>query len=146
MPSILAVWPLTLSMAFTLAACDDSSEKLKSCLASTEQTILLRQVTQNEKRKKDFESCRTDMGENYCRALYLNANGLVRQCMKDGGYSFIDPDFYLSRGENPWRPDGMVKEGLEGLCGWEQYDKPNCYQPTLWFQLTNWWAFRKGAG
>src|SRR5262249_1879802 len=107
------------------------------------------QVTQNEKGKEDFESCRrNNMGENFCRALYLNANQLVRQCMKGGGYSFIDPDFYLSRGESPWGPDGRAKEGLEGvsMCGWSQYDKPNCYQPTLWFQLTNWWVLRKGTG
>lgn len=138
------IWLLILAMAFALAACDDSSDKLRSCLASTEQTVLLRQVNQNPKAKENFELCRTEMnmGENYCRGLYLNANGLVRQCMKDAGYSFIDPDFYLSRGETPWIDDRTTKQGV---CGWPQYDQPNCYQPTLWFQLTNWWAFKKGA-
>jgi tetratricopeptide (TPR) repeat protein len=39
---------------------------------------------------KAFES------ESYCRGLYLNANGAVRQCMNERGYIFLDEDFYRS--------------------------------------------------
>jgi hypothetical protein len=134
-----------------LSGCDPqtTSDNLKSCLSSTEQTILLRQVTAATKLKEQFEYCRSIQNESYCRGLYLDANQVVRQCMKDRGYSFIDIDFYRSRKVNPykigdWEHGGELRDGM---CGWDQYEQPECYQPTLWFQLEHWrWAFREGTG
>lgn len=103
-----------------LASCNlqtPASDSLESCLASSEQTILLRQLNAPPKLKELFKSCRQvsdklphmtgrhGTGEGYCRALFFDANKAVRQCMKDAGYSFIDMDFYISRKENPYRTD-----------------------------------------
>lgn len=136
-----------------LSGCDPqtASDGLKSCLSSTEQTILLRQVTAAPKLKEGLEFCRSvqNNSEGYCRGLYLNANKVVRQCMKQAGYSFIDMDFYRSRKVNPykigdWEHGGELRDGV---CSWEEYEQPECYQPTLWFQLEHWrWAFREGTG
>jgi hypothetical protein len=146
-----------------LSGCDPqtASHTLKSCFAASEQTTLLRQLTAPPEIKEQFKSCRqtsdtllhtTDRrgnAEGYCRALYFDANQAVQQCMKDAGYSFIDMDFYISRKENPyrigdWEHGGELKEGM---CTWEDYEEPKCYQPTLWFQMEHWrWAFREGKG
>jgi hypothetical protein len=57
----------------------------------------LRQLNVSDHVKKDFEFCRTTTkNDDYCRALYLNANVPVRQCMKDAGYtSSTDSIFFL---------------------------------------------------
>ena len=146
-----------------LAGCNlqtPASDSLESCLASSEQTILLRQLNAPPKLKELFSSCRQvsdklphltgrhGTGEGYCRALFFNANKAVRQCMKDAGYSFIDMDFYISRKENPYRTGDWEHGGelKEGMCSWEAYENPECYQRTLWFKLEHWWAFREGTG
>jgi hypothetical protein len=143
---------ILLAIMVVLSGCNpqtSASDKLKSCLVSTEQTILLRQMTASTKTKEAFEVCRQSNDESYCRGLYFDANRVVRQCMKEAGYSFIDMDFYSSRKENPYSKGDIWHGGelRKGVCEWEGYKNPECYQPTLWFKLTNWWwAFREGEG
>jgi len=144
---------ISVIIVLVLAGCDplqsSSSDILKSCLASTEQTILLRLLSATDKTKEAFNDCRKIFAnESYCRGLYLNANGAVRQCMKEAGYTFIDPDFYLSRNETPpnWLSVFKSEEPKAEVCGCDQYEEPNCYQRTWWFKLTHfWWAFREPA-
>src|SRR5262249_14908924 len=52
--------------------------------------------------------------ENYCRAMYLNADCIARDCMKGRGYTFSDRD----RGEK--------------CRSSTAYGKAECYQPT-WY-------------
>jgi hypothetical protein len=136
------------SVSFALIGCDgiqDPADKLKGCLASTEQTVLLRQLALSGKAKDDFEYCRKLQSEDQCRALYLNANGAVRQCMRNTGYIFSDMDFYQSHDENPFKV-GNVQTGGElkdDVCTWQRYLDPTCYHNELQFKLTHWWAFRR---
>jgi hypothetical protein len=136
-------------VVFWLAGCDGiqgPSDRLASCLASTEQTILLRQLSLTGKAKETFESClKMTTNENFCRGLYLNANGAVRQCMKEAGYIFLDMDFYLSHDENPYEVGDVIRGGKlkEGVCNWEKYQDPSCYHPSWWFKITHWWAFKE---
>jgi hypothetical protein len=114
---------------------NSASSKLESCLASTEQIILLRQMTMTGASRENFEFCRGFMGmtDSYCRGLYLNANSLVRKCMNDAGYLFLDVDFYASHGQDPSK---------QKACVWSQYEEPKCYHWSLWSKLGHWWAFR----
>ena len=134
-------------LAVTLIGCDgmqNSSDKLTSCLASAEQTVLLRQLSLTGKTREAFEYCREmRTGESFCRGLYLNANGVVRQCMNEAGYLFLDQDFYMSHNENPYKVGNPAQGGeiKDGVCGWEKYQDPNCYHRTWWFKITHWWAF-----
>jgi len=78
-----------IAIAVGLAGCrqQETLENLKSCIASSEQTVLLRQLT--AKNREAFENCRAiPNNERHCQALYLNANGAVRECMKQKGYIF----------------------------------------------------------
>jgi len=105
------------------------SKELTSCLASTEQTVLLRQLTLVGKARQDFDSCHNNeaFSASFCRGLYLNANRVVRECMNKAGYEFIDADLYLSHNETPRKSD---QEAKEGVCSWQQYKDPNCYRRT----------------
>ena len=93
-------------------------------------------MTSDPKTKELFEVCRRAQGDQtYCRGLYFDANNLIRRCMMDKGYSFIDMDFYRSRNENPysigdWEHGGELKEGM---CSWEMYADRKCYQQSLLF-------------
>lgn len=133
-------------LALTLAGCDDvqrTSEPLARCLASTEQTVLLRQLNLRDEVKKVFEFCRTTTKNDAgCQALYLNANVPVQQCMKDAGYTFLDIDFYLQHKENPYKVGDVMKGGelKDDVCDWQKYQDASCYHRTWWFKLTHWWA------
>jgi hypothetical protein len=133
----------TISVA--IAGCDDtlnSAEKLKGCIASTEQTVLLRQLALGGKAKESFDACPVMYGITYCRGLYLNANGVVRQCMNDAGYIFSDIDFYLTRKENPYKTGNINVGGTlkDGICSWENYQDPICYHFRWLFVINNPWA------
>jgi hypothetical protein len=116
------------------------SKELTSCLASTEQTILLRQLALTDKARESFDFCRNDgaFSASFCSGLYLNSNRVVRECMNKAGYEFIDSDLYLSHNENLWKSDGVAKDGI---CSWQQYEDPNCYRRTWWFNAINGWLF-----
>lgn len=138
-------------MMVALSGCDpqtSTSDTLNNCFASSERTVLLRQMTADSKTKELFKSCRRTDDETHCRGLYFDANKLVRQCMRDKGYSFIDMDFYRSRHENPYSRGDEEHGGdlKERMCSWEDYANPKCYQSTLLFKLEHWWAFRNGTG
>jgi hypothetical protein len=139
-----------LLMSAALVACDpvsrDPAMPLKVCLASTEQIVLLRKMALSEKAKDDFDYCVGQGGEMFCRALYLDANGAVRQCMNAQGFIFVDDDYYLSRDESPYTSGnknlwlgGVHKNGI---CEWKQYQKPDCYHDKLPFKLANPWSFK----
>jgi hypothetical protein len=99
-------------LATTITGCDDvrdPSNHLKSCLAATEQTILLRQLTLTGEKKKLFESCRAREAE--CRYSWLDAENLVLPCMYDAGYIFLDQDFYLSHNQNSYKTGNSMQGG-----------------------------------
>jgi hypothetical protein len=99
-----------------LSGCGD--EELSSCLASTEQLILQRQMTMTPKQKENLNFCIDDMhaAPDFCRGLYLNANIPVRTCMSEKGYTFTDWD-----------------SGF-GVCGWQHFRDPQCYK-SKWFLM-----------
>jgi hypothetical protein len=120
-------------------------ENLKSCMASSEQTVLLRQLTLTGKNREAFENCRAiPNNERHCQALYLNANGAVRECMNQKGYIFSNLDFHADHKENPYKIGDVIKGGAElkdGVCSWQQYPDPECYHNAWLFKITHWWAF-----
>jgi hypothetical protein len=131
-------------LATTITGCDDvrdPSNHLKGCLAATEETILLRQLTLTGEKKKSFDSCRAREAE--CRYSWLDAESLVLPCMYDSGYIFLDQDFYLSHNQNPYKTGNLMQGGQlrEEVCGRYKYDDPDCYRLGLWFKITHWWAF-----
>jgi hypothetical protein len=105
-------------------------EELANCFGATEQLILLRQLALADKAREAFDWCMTNdeasrmMGrsdvatEDWCRALYLNANVPVRTCMREKGYIFTDPD------------------SGNGTCDWSRFRNPNCYRPGWEFYFT----------
>jgi hypothetical protein len=69
-PSKIAHLLTLTTISVAVASCDDglnSAEKLKGCLASTEQTVLLRKLALSGKDKQSFDGCRAMYGrtENY---------------------------------------------------------------------------------
>ena len=105
---------LALILVLPLGCC--VQEDLASCLSTGEQTIRLKQLTLGAERQESFNSCLRKWGwpESYCRAMYLNADSIARDCMKGRGYTFSDRD----RG---------------GKChSSTDYGKAECYQPT-WY-------------
>jgi hypothetical protein len=115
-----------------LSACG-AEEELAKCLNANEQTILLKQMALTGEAKKNLDWCLSiNAGfftQEYCRSLYLNANGLIRTCMKGAGYTFIDPDYRLANGKDPYK---------KGVCEWPQYALANCYRPT-WLATIQMW-------
>jgi hypothetical protein len=83
----LSAW-IVLGTAFALLpGC--SEEKLDACVASTEPTLLLRQLTLSGDKKKGFEGCLAGTaGRNFCRIIYLDADNALTQCMSEKGYAF----------------------------------------------------------
>jgi hypothetical protein len=105
----------TISAFLLLSGCGE--QELSSCLASTEQVILLRQMAMTPKQKEILDYYISNLwGADTCRATYLNANGPVRICMADNGYTFTD--------EN---------SGF-GVCRYEHFRNPKCYQ-SKWFLM-----------
>ena len=134
-----------IAIAVGLAGCrqQETLENLKSCMASSEQTVLLRQLALTDKDREAFENCRAiPNNERHCRALYLNANGAIRECMKQKGYIFSDLDFYADHKENPYKIGDVIKGGelKDGVCSWQQYQDPECYHSAWLFKITHWWA------
>ena len=83
---------LALILVLPLGCC--VQEDLASCLSTGEQMIRLKQLTLGAEQQESFNSCLRKWGspENYCRAMYLNADGIARDCMKGRGYTFSDRD------------------------------------------------------
>jgi hypothetical protein len=146
---------LAATVALSLTGCDPGPAPeavLRSCLASTEQTILLRQLALSGTEKEKFESCKnrpiptyvrpgTLSTINYCRVVYLDANDPVRQCMSERGYIFLDLSSY-GHFKGYLTADSRVKPGLT-VCDLEQYQQASCYYDSLMFKLRSWWE--KGA-
>lgn len=85
------------------------------CSVSAEQTVLLRQIAVTGETKTSFDQCiQAKRGEKYCRIIWLDADGLMRKCMSDRGFSFIE-------------------EG--GRCGILSYDDAACYRPKWVLEL-----------
>jgi hypothetical protein len=79
-------------------------------MASSEQKVLLGQLTLTGKNREAFENCRAiPNNDRHCQALYLNANGAVRECMKQKGYIFSDLDFYADHKKTPTRSGTSLK-------------------------------------
>jgi hypothetical protein len=95
---------------FMLSACGE--DDLSRCVASTEQTIMLRQMTLVGQEKVGFERCleKTTYGRDYCKALWLNADTAVMSCMERQGYTFTN-----------------TESGF-GLCGYSDWENPECYR------------------
>jgi hypothetical protein len=102
-----------------------AGEELADCFGATEQTILLRQLALAGKAREMFDWCASNQdwsllfgrpngvsNDDWCRALYFDANVPVRTCMGKRGYIFIDPD-----------------SGY-GTCQWYQFRSVDCYRPA----------------
>lgn len=104
-------------LGLVLAACGVEDD-LGKCTADSEQTVLLRQIAMTDNQRKALTFCQEDMrlGADYCKAVYLNANTPVRECMKGKGYTFKDAD-----------------SGY-GNCMFGRFRDPGCYANTwlLW--------------
>ena len=125
-------------VAVTLTGCDNASDALSRCIASTESTVLLRELTLPVDRRKALQNCREKgWGESDCRSVYLNADDTVHQCMALAGFIFLNENFYWSRGQNPYKLG--TTEFKEGVCG-GGYEDPVCYHRAWLFKLTHWWA------
>lgn len=101
---------IVLGLAFALLpGC--SEEKLNACAASTEQTLLLRQLTLTDDQKQGFERCLAGTaGRNACRIIYLDADNALTQCMSEKGYAL-----------------------RRGAADCKSYYDSKCYAPTwLW--------------
>ena len=113
-------------------------------MASSEQKVLLGQLTLTGKNREAFENCRAiPNNDRHCQALYLNANGAVRECMKQKGYIFSDLDFYADHKKNPYKIGDVIKGGelKDGVCSRQQYQDPECYHNVWLYKTTHWWAF-----
>ncbi len=98
-----------------LSGCGE--QELSSCLASTEQVVLLRQMAMTPEQKKQLDLCVSNRrDEDYCRGLHLNADTPVRICMADKGYTFTNED-----------------SGF-GVCRFFNFRDPKCYQ-SKWFLM-----------
>jgi hypothetical protein len=125
-------------VAVTLTGCDTPSDALSRCIASTEPTILLRELNLPSDRRKALQTCREKgWGESDCRSVYLNADDAVHQCMVLTGFIFLNESFYWSHGQNPYKAG--TTEFKEGVCG-GGYADPVCYRRAWLFKLTHWWA------
>ena len=88
-----------------------SEEKLKACVASTEPTLLLRQLALTGTKKQGFERCLSGAGQrNHCSVIYLDADNALTQCMSEKGYAI-----------------------RRGVAECDSYYEPKCYAPNwLW--------------
>jgi hypothetical protein len=133
------------SVVFVLGGCADPSDTLTTCLESAETTVLLRELNLTETARASLSSCREmQLGEAFCRGLYLDASGAVRQCMDKAGYIFLDPSFYLSHNESPYKAGNQTqgRQVKDEVCSWPRYQESGCYREALWFKATHWWALR----
>jgi hypothetical protein len=133
MRSFLGLLLIAVAIWFAVQELDSApSERVTGCLASTEQTILLRQLNLTGQTRRTFDSCLEGAGNinGFCQALYLNANGAVRECMKQVGYIFLDADYYGLRNDRPLPG--------EDVCSYPRYTDPKCYHRAWWFAITHW--------
>lgn len=100
------VGPLMLVAAANLTSCLE--KRLEQCLTSTEQTILLRQLNLTKDERERFDFCARNESITACRARFLNAETVVRQCMKGHGYPHIS----------------------DGRCSYSDCSRPACYVQT----------------
>jgi hypothetical protein len=76
---------IALSVALPLVGC--SEQKLAACVASTEPTILLRQLNLTGPEKDGFEKCRANPAiKHTCQVIYPGADNLLTDCMERNGY------------------------------------------------------------
>src|SRR5580700_10021113 len=99
------------ALCATLAGCS-KEDALDTCKRQVEQTVLLRQLAMPSKKKVEVERCLADsnLPPEYCRAVYLDEDQAVRNCMSDKGYSFA-PIHSLIHHVNAdcYRPTWLVK-------------------------------------
>jgi hypothetical protein len=92
-------------LALLLGGCGVDDD-LFNCVSTTEPTILLRQLSLTGERRKMLDGCLDMFTEEYCRALLVGADGLVRACMERRGYTFDDK------------------------CAFKRYSEAECYKST----------------
>jgi hypothetical protein len=99
-----------IALCAALAGCSEE-EDLGNCKRQVEQTVLLRQLALPPQKKAEVESCLTNnFPPEFCRAVYLNEDNIIRDCMSDKGYSFA-PIHSLRDHVNAkcYRPTWLVK-------------------------------------
>lgn len=100
---------IALAGASVLSGCGE--KEMASCAASAEQLVLLRQMAAVGATKTAFDQCIVAFKrEKYCRAVWLDTDGEVRNCMESHGLRFV--------------------EGPSGAgCHFLDYDEISCYRP-----------------
>ena len=99
------------ALCIALAGCSEE-EALGTCRRQVEQTVLLRQLALPSQKKAEVERClaNSNFKPEFCRALYLDEDQIVRNCMSDKGYSFAPinslPDHVKA---DCYRPTWFVK-------------------------------------
>ena len=93
---------------------------LSVCKGSAEQIVLLRQIAVVGATKTDFDRCIvSNLGEKYCRALWLDLDGETRNCMAQHGFKFMDGSDYPR-------------------CGFLSYGDIDCYRPKWITAFPTW--------
>lgn len=101
---------IALSSLLMLGGCGE--KELAACVSSGEQTTLLRQIAAAGGVKKNFEACiNSNMGEKYCRVIWLDSDTAVHDCMKAHGLEY------------------MPSQVSGGPCHLLDYDDVYCYRP-----------------
>jgi hypothetical protein len=132
----------------------DTASDLGQCLHHAESVLELKTLNLSDKKsvfgvspKQNYAECITNSNfkPSFCKGLYLNANGWVRDCMAERGYWFEDADLHLYCGHSPYN-NGTFNPWQGGaerpsICDWQQYEKPECYHRRVEFVLTHPWTW-----
>jgi hypothetical protein len=102
------------ALCATLAGCGDASKEdaLDTCKRQVEPTVLLRQLALPSQKKAEVERCLADsnLQSEFCRAVYLDEDQVVRSCMSGKGYSFAPIHSLIDHIKaDCYRPTWLVK-------------------------------------
>jgi hypothetical protein len=81
----------------------------------------------------------------FCKALYLDANHLVGDCMRDAGFWFENADLHLYYGHSPYKNGSLTfydGDEIAEVCDPTDYEKPECYHERVRFVLKHPWTWR----
>jgi hypothetical protein len=102
---------IVIALCATLAGCSEE-DALGTCKREVEQTVLLRQLALPPQKKAEVERCLADSSwkPEFCRAVYLDEDQALRNCMGDKGYSFAPIHSLVDHANaNCYMPTWLVK-------------------------------------
>jgi hypothetical protein len=93
-PHTIIAWtfsrPVVIALCMTLLAGCSEEDALRSCKRQVEPAVVVRHLSLPPQKKAELDSCfaSSNLKPEFCRAAYLDADILVRDCMSDKGYTF----------------------------------------------------------